>query len=171
MEDGFVIKYFNGLLKGLNSLGTIWIFGLMVMINSDVVARGIFSSPIDGVPEMIELSIVGIVFLQLGDATRRGRLTRSDGFFNRILTHYPNFGRFYAAVFDLLGGVFMLLILIGSVPLLIESYENDYYTGNEGIFTAPVWPIKTIIIIGCLVTLFQFLVFSWNYLFVKSQNS
>ncbi|MBF0277008.1 MAG: TRAP transporter small permease subunit [SAR324 cluster bacterium] len=143
----------------------------MVLINSDVVARGFFASPIDGVPEMIEMSIVGIVFLQIGDATRNGRLTRSDGFFQRILARYPTFGRYYGAAFDLLGAIFMFLIIIGSVPLLIEAYENDYYVGNEGIFTAPVWPIKTIILIGCGVTMTQFLIFTWNYLFVKPQKS
>ena len=30
------------------------------------------------------MSIVGIVFMQLGDATRQGRLTRSDGFYNLV---------------------------------------------------------------------------------------
>ena len=43
---------------------------------------------------------------------------------------------------------------------------NEYFVGNEGVFTFPVWPIKTIILIGCVVTAMQFLVFVRRYLTV-----
>ncbi|MFQ5923781.1 MAG: hypothetical protein ACE5M4_13145, partial [Anaerolineales bacterium] len=45
-----------------------------------------------------------------------------------------------------------------------ESVEKDFYVGVEGLFTAPVWPVKLIIVIGRIVTLLQFLVFAWRYL-------
>ena len=53
----------------------------------------------------------------------------------------------------------MGLILWGSIPLFLEAYQADFYVGVEGVFTAPVWPIKLIIVIGCAVTLLQFVVF------------
>ena len=146
-------------LSNLNSIGSIWIFLLTLLINADAFGRKLFHSPIDGVNEIVELSIVGIVFLQLGDATRKGRLPRSDGLFNIIGKRWPSFGRFHGALFDLLGAVFMGLILSGSIPLFIEAYQSDFYVGVEGVFTAPVWPIKLIIVMGCAVTLLQFLVF------------
>ncbi len=146
-------------LSNLNSIGSVWIFVLTLLINADAFGRKLFHSPIDGVNEIVELSIVGIVFLQLGDATRKGRLPRSDGLFNIIGRRWPNFGRFHGALFDFLGAVFMGLILYGSVPLFVEAYQSDFYVGVEGVFTAPVWPIKLIIVIGCAVTLLQFLVF------------
>jgi len=74
---------FSHLIGGLNAIGTLWIFLLMVVINTDVFSRLLFNHPIDGVPELIELSIVGIVFLQLCDTVRAGRLTRSDGLLYR----------------------------------------------------------------------------------------
>jgi TRAP-type C4-dicarboxylate transport system permease small subunit len=151
------------LLVGLNGIGSVWIFALMVLINTDAFSRTLFTAPIYGVNEMIELSIVGIVFLQLGDATRTGRLTRSDGLFRLFLRRRPTAGRFLGVLFDGLGAVFMGLILYGSYPLLAEAWENDYYVGNEGVFTAPVWPIRTIVVVGCLVTLAQFLAFAWRY--------
>ena len=147
------------ILSNLNSIGSLWIFVLTILINMDAFGRKLFHSPIDGVNEIVELSIVGIVFLQLGDATRKGRLPRSDGLFNIVGRKWPTFGRFHAALFDLLGAVFMGLILWGSVPLFLEAYQSDFYVGVEGVFTAPVWPIKLIIVIGCAVTLLQFLVF------------
>lgn len=146
-------------LSNLNSIGSVWIFVLTLLINADAFGRKLFHSPIDGVNEIVELSIVGIVFLQLGDATRKGRLPRSDGLFNIIGRRWPNFGHFHGALFDFLGAVFMGLILYGSVPLFVEAYQSDFYVGVEGVFTAPVWPIKLIIVIGCAVTLLQFLVF------------
>ena len=81
------------IVNGLNGLGSIWIFVLMVLINVDATGRTLFARPVEGVIELVEMSIVVIVFLQLGDATRRGRLTRSDGLFNQILARRPTIGR------------------------------------------------------------------------------
>ena len=151
-------------LAGMNSLGSLWIFSLTILINTDAFGRKLFSSPINGVPEIIEFSIVGIVFLQLGDATRHGRLTRSDGLFKIIRKRYPTIGRALGAVFDLLGALFMGLILYGYWPLFVESVEKDFYYGVIGVFTAPKWPVELIVVIGCFVTLLQFLAFAWRYL-------
>jgi len=163
-QDGAFDSGLGRVLSGLNSVGSAWIFVLMVLINADAFGRTLFNAPINGVPELIELSIVGIVFLQMGDALRNGRLTRSDGLFNLALARRPALGRAMGAGFDLLGAVFMALILYGSVPLLAEAWTRDYYVGVEGWFTMPVWPVKAIIVIGCVVTLAQFLAFAQRYL-------
>lgn len=163
-RGSILASMFDRVLVSLNSLGSLWIFALTILINIDAFGRKLFAAPINGVPEIIELSIVGIVFLQLGDATRHGRLTRSDGLFKAVQKRWPSIGRVLGAVFDLLGALFMFLILYGSVPLLIESVEKDFYIGVEGLFMAPVWPVKLIIVIGCIVTLLQFLVFARRYL-------
>lgn len=163
-KGGVFLSLFEWLVTRMNALGTAWVFVLMVLINADAFGRTLFAKPIDGVIEMVELSLVGIVFLQLADAARRGRLTRSDGFFNLVMTRRPRLGRYMGATFDLLGAIFLAIIVYGSVPLLLDSIEHDYYVGNEGVFTFPVWPIKTIILIGCVVTALQFLVFVWRYL-------
>ncbi len=162
-QGGASISLFNSVLSCLNGIGSVWIFALIILVNIDAFGRTLFAAPINGVPEMIELSIVGIVFLELGDAVRKGRLTRSDGLFNLLLERYPPVGRTLGVIFDLLSAVFMGLILYGSVPLLIESYEKSFYIGVEGLFTAPVWPIKLFIVIGCAMTLLQFLIFAWRH--------
>ena len=59
-------------LNSLNCLGSIWIFVLTILINLDAFGRTFFAHPIEGVVEIVEMSIVAIVFLQLGDATQRG---------------------------------------------------------------------------------------------------
>lgn len=157
-------RVFNHLISSLNAIGSLWIFLLMLLINADAMGRTFLTAPIDGVIEMVELSLVGIVFLQLGDAARQGRLTRSDGFFNFMSLKYPGVSRVMGALFDGLSTVFMAIILYGSVPLLIESWEQNYFVGNEGVFTAPVWPVNTIIVIGCSVTMLQFAAFAYRYI-------
>ena len=163
--NGGALDFLLGrVLNSMNAIGSMWIFVLMVLINIDAGGRTWFAAPMDGVVEMIELTLVAIIFLQLGDATRAGRLTRSDGFFRMILKRKPNVGRALGAFFDALGVLFMMVILWGSVPILIEAYEGDFYVGTEGIFTAPTWPVKLIIVIGCVVTALQFAAFGHRYI-------
>lgn len=145
------------IVTALNSLGSAWIFALMVLINADVFSRFLFNFPIQGVTELVELSIVGIVFLQAGDAVRMGRLTRSDGLFSKLVQRRPVIGHSLGALFDLAGAVFFIAILLGAVPRLVEAYERGYFAGNEGIFVVPVWPVRLILVIGCIVIVSQFL--------------
>ncbi len=157
-----VVRSFSALVAGLNSIGTTWIFVLMLIINVDVLSRFLFNLPIQGVAEIVELSIVGIVFLQISDAVRAGRLTRSDGLYMQILKRRPVIGRVMGVVFDLAGAVFFIFILLGAVPRLIEAYERGYFAGNEGLFTVPVWPIRLILVIGCIVVALQFALLAWR---------
>ena len=59
------------ILTVMNTIGSLWIFAMMVMIDTDAFSRTLFAHPFHGVIELVEMSIVGIVFMQLGDATRR----------------------------------------------------------------------------------------------------
>ena len=158
-----VVRGFTALVAGLNSVGTVWIFALMVLINVDVLSRFLFRAPIQGVTEIVELSIVGIVFLQISDAVRLGRLTRSDGIYNRLASRHPALGHALGALFDLAGCLFFVCILIGGVPRLIEAYGRGYFAGNEGLFVMPVWPLRGILVIGCIVVSLQFLAMSWSH--------
>ncbi len=161
--------YFSTLVAGMNSVGTGWIFALMVLVNVDVLSRFIFNFPIQGVAEVVELSIVGIVFLQISDAVRAGRLTRSDGLYRRILERRPKLGHFLGAAFDLLGAFFFIAILLGAIPRLIEAYERGYFAGNEGLFVVPVWPIRFILVAGCVVVALQFVALAWHHV-IALQN-
>ena len=148
---------FEKLVRLLNAIGTLWILALLILINADVLGRNLFLAPINGVIEMVEISMIAIVFLQLGDATRVGRLTRSDGFFSLIMAKKPMIGNVMGAIFDLLGAIFMFFILYGTWPALVEAWTLNDYVGNEGVFTAPKWPMIFILLLGSLVTLLLFL--------------
>ena len=167
-NGGVLASAIAGVLSGLNAIGSVWILVLVALINFDAFGRTFFAAPVNGGIEIIELSLVAVVFLQLGDATRRGRLTRSDGFFALILERRPGIGRVMGVTFDLLGAIFMLLVLYGTVPLLIESVREEHYAGVEGLVTIPIWPVRLVVVVGAAVTALQFLVFAWRYLIPSS---
>jgi TRAP-type C4-dicarboxylate transport system permease small subunit len=145
------------LIVGMNAVGSFWILLLVLLISSDSLGRTFANYPIVGTHEMVQISVVGIVFLQLADVVRTGRLTRSDSFLAVAYFKWPRVGAGLDGLFCLLGAIFMGIGLWGSVPLLKEAIDRGSYLGNEGVFTAPVWPVKTIIAFGLGVCLLQFL--------------
>ena len=70
---GNLMSAFDLLITVLNAIGTAWIFVLMLAINADVFSRFLFNAPISGVPLVVEMSIIAIVFLQITAALRGGR--------------------------------------------------------------------------------------------------
>jgi TRAP-type C4-dicarboxylate transport system permease small subunit len=155
----------------MNSVGTVLIFGLVILINLDVFSRFLFNAPIDGVTELVELSIVAIVFLQLADAVRAGRLTRSDGLYLKLQQSHPRFAHVLGALFDLAGAVFFVTIIMGSVPRLVDAWQRNYFAGNKGIFVVPVWPVRLILVIGALTVVFVFLGLAWKHLAALGKGS
>lgn len=152
------LRAFGWIVSGMNAAGSCWIVVLMLMINAEAIGRSAFNQPIIGVIEMIEISIVGIVFMQLADSLRQGVLTRSDGLFNQVMARRPLLGHAMGVVTYLLGAVFMVLVLWGSVPIFTDAWREDHYIGVEGMFTAPVWPIALVIVIAITVTMIQFVI-------------
>jgi TRAP-type mannitol/chloroaromatic compound transport system permease small subunit len=150
------------LLGAMNALGTVWIFLLMVLINSDILGRELFSAPVRGTTELLSLSIVGIVFLQLGHALMSGRMTRSDMVIENLLVLRPRAGRLVQGVFNLLGAVFLAVIFWGSIEPFNEAIEIGEYVGAAGDFTAPTWPIRLLILIGSAATGLQYLIMAWQ---------
>jgi TRAP-type mannitol/chloroaromatic compound transport system permease small subunit len=153
---------FSRLLSAMNALGTVWIFLLMVLINSDILGRELFSTPVRGTTELLALSIVGIVFLQLGHALMSGRMTRSDMLIENLLIACPRAGRALQGIFNLLGVVFLVIIFWGSLALFEEAIEIGEYVGAAGDFTAPTWPIRLLILIGAAATGLQYLIMAWQ---------
>ncbi len=147
---------FSRLIIGMNALGSVWILLLVLLVTSDALSRSFLSLPIAGVTELIQVSIIGIVFLQLADAIRTGRLTRADSLLSMVEGWRPRCAHAMEGVFFLFGAIYMGIGLWGSVPLLKEAIERKSYLGNQGVFTIIVWPIKAIIVLGLAVCLAEF---------------
>jgi len=54
-----------------------------------------------------------------------------------IQRRQPRMGHAMGAIFDLLGVVFLLIVLYGAVPELYDAWRLNYFVGEEGLFTVP----------------------------------
>ena len=151
------IGAFDRLIIGMNAAGSLWVLLLILLVTGDALGRSFFAAPIVGTVELVQISIVGIVFMQLADTVRPGQLTRSESLLDAVGLARPRARAALEAVYCLLGAAYMGIALWGSIPLLAEALERNSWIGNEGVFTAPVWPVKSVIVAGLAVCLVQFL--------------
>ena len=145
----------------LNALGTVWILALMVLIDADVIGRDVFASPVRGVTELVTLSIVGIVFLQLADTLRVGRFTRADVLLDKLQKTRPRVADGLHAIFHIVGAALMLVILWAAWDPLMESVRIKEYVGAIGVFQAPVWPVRLITLVGLGLTAVVYVLLAW----------
>ncbi len=138
----------NALAMGANALGTLVVLALVAVVNYDVVARGFFNTPFMGAVEVVQFSMVLIVFLQLPDVVRVDRMTRSDGFLSIAGNRWPAVARILGQLINLVSCVFMVLIAIAIWPEFVEMFETRDFFGVPGVFTAPWWPIKLVIFLS-----------------------
>ncbi|MCB1364254.1 MAG: TRAP transporter small permease [Rhodobacteraceae bacterium] len=148
----------DAITAALNLAGTLLIVLVMLVVNADVLGRGLLGAPVSGVPEIVSMSVVAIVFLQVAQAFRRGRLTRSEAVLGKLGLHAPRLRHLVECLFALAAAALVWTILAASWPLFLKSWSRGTYEGTVGDFTAPIWPVKLIILIGCAALLVQLLI-------------
>jgi len=141
----------------LNAVGSLWVLLLVILICADSFGRSFLNRPIDGVTELVAVSMAVIVFCQLPDTARLGRLTRSETILHRLRASNATAAWVTVIGFELLGAAVMAGIIVGTTPLLIESIQRGYYIGEHGIFTMPDWPLKALVVLGSVACLLCFL--------------
>ncbi len=139
---------FDRLTTLMNAIGTIWILGIMVLLTADVVGRIVFNAPIRGVIEIVTISIVSIVFLQLAGSAHKGKFTRADTMLHRLNRSSPRAARSLQAFFHLCAALMLVIIANASWPSLVESWETGEYLGAIGDFQAWLWPMRAVICFG-----------------------
>lgn len=154
----FGFHYLTGVM---NAVGTFWIFVIMLLMTADVIGRSFFNRPISGVIEIVTLSIVSIVFIQLADTLHKGRFTRADALLGAIGRASPRAGAFLHMMFHLAGAGLVGVMGYASWPLLVESWQTGEYLGAIGTFRAPVWPMRAVILLGTTCTSITFLLLAY----------
>lgn len=139
----------------LNVLGTVLILLVMAIVTADVIGRSAFGAPISGVPEIVSMSIVAIVFLQVAQAFRMGRLTRAEAMLGWLERRAPRMRDLVEVIFSIAAGALIWTVFWASLPFFIKAWDRNTFKGTVGDFTAPVWPIKLIILIGCAALFLQ----------------
>ena len=139
-----------------NAVASGWIFVLMLLITTDIVLRFVFNSPLSGTTEIVEISIVTILYLQLAHTLKVGRVTRSDALYGAILRKWPPIGNIMGILFHLAGVGLMVAIVYGGWPKWLQAYNGGHFIGNVGVFTFPEWPQRLVLVIGCTMLGIQF---------------
>jgi TRAP-type mannitol/chloroaromatic compound transport system permease small subunit len=149
---------FESVISVMNSIGTAWVFVLLVIINLDIGGRVFLNHPLRGVTEIVAMSIVACVFLQIAHTLKVGRLTRSEILLNFLQERLPRLRQFFEGLYHLVGACLLAVLFSASVPLFTRAWQIGEYVGAKGDFTAPTWPVKLIILIGCAAGSLQFLI-------------
>ncbi|WP_305983870.1 TRAP transporter small permease subunit [Roseibium sp. MMSF_3544] len=143
---------------GANAVGTLIVLSLVLIVNYDVVARNFFNAPFRGAYEVVQFSMVLIVFMQLPDVVRMNRLTRSDGFLTILSTTRPGAASSIRRTINFVSAVFMGLVAYAIWPEFLEMYETKDFFGVPGVFTAPWWPIKLVIFLSSILCTLVFFI-------------
>lgn len=132
-------------------IGTVWLFVLMVLINTDVWSRVFFNNPIKGTPEIVQNSIVGLVFLMVGWATFQGKHVRSGMIMDRLPRKARDSIELIAYI---IGAVLFASILIASWKPMIQAWVIKDFQG-EGSLRVPTYPLWWVMLFGSLLSLWM----------------
>ncbi len=147
----------HGIAIALNIAGTCTVLALVILVNYDAAARGLFHKPFAGTYEVVQFAVVLIVFLQLPDVVRVDRLTRSDGLLTVLGPKYPRLAGFMRRAINLLSATFMALVAIAIFPDFMEKWHDQTFFGTRGVFEVPWWPLKLAILVSAVMCVIIFL--------------
>ena len=145
---------FSRLLSALNALATLWVVAIMLLITVDVIGRAAFNHPVSGVPEIVKLSIVGIVWLQMAFTLRTDRHLRSNLVFGAL----PRRGQSVVYALNCLCGVLVFgIIVYYTYDDLFSTYQRGTFEGEHPV-RIPIWPIWALLVGGALLTALEYLI-------------
>lgn len=156
LSDPVYLRWLDKLTQVANICGSLLISGLVIIIGADVLGRNLFNAPVSGVPEIVTLSIVAIVFLQAPQALKAGRMTRSDALIGLVNRKLPKVGAFLETLYDLVAIAVVGVIVYATYPIFLRAWTRSEFVGAVGDFTAPIWPVKIMILIGGTLLAAQF---------------
>ena len=152
-----IIRISDKLAKFTMVVAAVWAFILTFIILADIIGRGIFNEPLNGVREIVANSIVIIVFLQASYAIRSRSMLSADFLINRFP---PPVRRIALGIGYLLGALFFAFIIWGGWRFAIDSWVGGEFEG-EGALQVPVWPTRFVILIGSALAIINYLVVAY----------
>lgn len=145
-------------VDSLAALGTIMIVLLMGMICADVFARNITGGSLPLISELGALTLVMIVYLQLGTTIRNDRLARTDFFLDLLGERKPRVAAFFAGIWELFGIAVCAGIAYSTWRILLADIEHREFIGVTAVMTLQTWPFRALILVGTTVAAVQFVV-------------
>jgi TRAP-type mannitol/chloroaromatic compound transport system permease small subunit len=140
--------------RALLAAAAVIIFLLGFLVCADVIGRAFFNAPVKGTPEMVSMSIVIICFLLAGYSVQSGGMIATDVVAGAFGTRGRAFAQFLSAV---LGIIFFAIIVWGSYEPTLHAIVSGEYEG-EGALRVPVWPARTMVVIGAVLVVLSYAV-------------
>jgi len=150
----YFMKIFNRTIDVLNAVGTVWVAAMTVLICADIFGRALFNAPIIGVPEIVRVSVVGLVWLQMAYTLKIGAHLRSNIILDRLSLKWQTIIEIIGCI---LGILVFSLVVYTSWGVMIEGWRIKEFEGELPV-RVPVYPIRTIVLIGAFLTMVQFVI-------------
>lgn len=154
MKDHSGLRLFHWIMAALNMIGAVWVALIMVLITVDVTGRAFFDSPLFGVPEIVKISVVGLVWCMMAHTLKVGAHLRSTILLDRMPPRLRNAVEILSCV---LGVVMFALIVYSGWNNMIDAWQIGEFEGEDPV-RVPTYPIRSLVIIGAALTSLQFLV-------------
>jgi TRAP-type C4-dicarboxylate transport system permease small subunit len=148
-----LLRLNDWIARALLTIAAVLAFLLSFVVCADVLGRDLFNRPVQGTKELVEMSIVIILWLQVAYAIRSGGMIWVDA----LHVHLPARAQRGCEVFGaLLGVAFFALVCWGSIDPALYSWRSDEFEG-EGALRIPVWPARFLVAIGSFLATFNYL--------------
>lgn len=154
MKDHSGLRLFHWTMAALNMIGAVWVALIMVLITVDVTGRAFFDSPLFGVPEIVKISVVGLVWCMMAHTLKVGAHLRSTILLDRMS---PRLRKAVEILSCVLGVAMFALIVYSGWNNMIDAWQIGEFEGEEPV-RVPTYPIRSLVIIGAALTSLQFLV-------------
>ena len=141
----------------MNGAGVVWVFALTFLICADITGRTLFDRPLQAVPEIVALSLIACVFLQLAFAVDGARLTRADILLSQVRRRNAAMAGGLERFFAIAGALVLLAMTAGAWPDFLRAFRTGEFVGVEGIYTLPITPIKFIVVLGAVTATLSYL--------------
>lgn len=149
---GMPIRLLHGLMALLNIIGAIWVVLIMLLVVVDVTGRAFFNAPLFGVPEIVKISVVGLVWCQMAHTLKINAHLRSTILVERLPPGARTAIEFISFV---LGAITFALIVYSGWDNTLESWRIGEYEGEEPV-RVPTYPIRSLVLLGAALTAVQF---------------
>lgn len=144
------------LVDGTAALGTVMICLLMLMISADILARNIVGGSLPLISELGALTLVMIVYLQLGTTIRHNRLARIEFFLHWLEGRSPRALALVNGLWELAGAAVCAAIAWSTLGIFRRDVSSMDFIGVPGVLTVPTWPFRALILAGIAIAVVQF---------------
>jgi TRAP-type C4-dicarboxylate transport system permease small subunit len=140
-------------MAGLNAVGSVWVAAITVLVCADIFGRLLFQHPLVGVPEIVKVSIVAIVWLQIPHTLKIDGHLRSD----IVLRFLSSRNRALVDLFAyVLGAIIFGLLVYSGWHTMIQAWQMGEFEGELPV-RVPTYPLRSIVLLGAALTALQYL--------------